>query len=76
MGLGGHPRWDGVPGTSFPARFQRTSSSNIIIIIMIRQTADLMVTSGLSKMGYTYLNLDDCWHVGREKKSGKIRVDG
>jgi len=35
----------------------------------------LIVSTGLAKLGYTYLNLDDCWHVGREKKTGKIRVD-
>jgi alpha-galactosidase len=29
---------------------------------MIRQMADAMVSSGMKAAGYTYLNIDDCWH--------------
>jgi alpha-galactosidase len=32
---------------------------------LIRATADALVSSGLASMGYTYLNLDDCWAKGR-----------
>ncbi|KAL9266493.1 Alpha-galactosidase 1-like protein [Drosera capensis] len=28
---------------------------------LIQQTADALVSSGLAGLGYTYLNLDDCW---------------
>lgn len=28
---------------------------------IIRQTADAMVSTGLSKLGYQYVNIDDCW---------------
>ncbi|OAY72720.1 Alpha-galactosidase [Ananas comosus] len=28
---------------------------------VIRQTADAMVNSGLAKLGYEYINIDDCW---------------
>ncbi|XP_048332658.2 alpha-galactosidase 1 isoform X1 [Ziziphus jujuba] len=28
---------------------------------MIKETADAMVSTGLSKLGYTYVNIDDCW---------------
>jgi alpha-galactosidase len=28
---------------------------------MIRQTIDAMVSSGLSAVGYQYVNIDDCW---------------
>ncbi|KAH9329379.1 hypothetical protein KI387_001487, partial [Taxus chinensis] len=28
---------------------------------IVRATADALVSSGLSKMGYTYVNIDDCW---------------
>ncbi|CAL0328352.1 unnamed protein product [Lupinus luteus] len=28
---------------------------------MIRETADALVSTGLSKLGYTYVNIDDCW---------------
>jgi len=31
----------------------------------IRATADAMVATGLSKLGYQYINLDDCWAGGR-----------
>ncbi|KAK7287088.1 hypothetical protein RIF29_00121 [Crotalaria pallida] len=28
---------------------------------IIRETADAIVSTGLSKLGYTYVNIDDCW---------------
>jgi hypothetical protein len=28
---------------------------------IIRGTADAMVSTGLSKVGYEYVNIDDCW---------------
>ncbi|RDX77730.1 Alpha-galactosidase 1, partial [Mucuna pruriens] len=28
---------------------------------VIRETADALVSTGLSKLGYTYVNIDDCW---------------
>ncbi|KAJ0037621.1 hypothetical protein Pint_21937 [Pistacia integerrima] len=28
---------------------------------VIKQTADALVSTGLSKLGYTYVNIDDCW---------------
>ncbi|MEN6618836.1 MAG: glycoside hydrolase family 27 protein [Rikenellaceae bacterium] len=33
---------------------------------LIRETAGLMVEKGLLKAGYVYLNIDDCWHGGRD----------
>ena len=30
---------------------------------LIKQTADLLVSTGLAAKGYIYLNLDDCWQV-------------
>ncbi len=33
---------------------------------MIRQQADAMVSSGMKAAGYTYLNIDDCWHGDRD----------
>ena len=33
---------------------------------MIRQQADAMVSSGMKDAGYTYINIDDCWHGGRD----------
>ncbi|XP_039133002.1 alpha-galactosidase 1-like [Dioscorea cayenensis subsp. rotundata] len=28
---------------------------------VIRETADALITSGLAKLGYHYVNIDDCW---------------
>jgi alpha-galactosidase len=33
---------------------------------MIRQMADAMVSSGMKDAGYTYINIDDCWHGNRD----------
>ena len=30
---------------------------------LIRQTADLMVSTGLAAKGYRYINLDHCWQI-------------
>lgn len=30
---------------------------------LIHKTADLLISTGLAKKGYKYLNLDDCWQV-------------
>lgn len=29
--------------------------------VLMKQTADSLVDSGLAAAGYNYLNLDDCW---------------
>ncbi|CAL9243841.1 unnamed protein product [Arabidopsis halleri] len=37
---------------------------------MIKETADALVTTGLSKLGYKYVNIDDCWaEISRDKAS-------
>ncbi|MEJ6979669.1 glycoside hydrolase family 27 protein [Pedobacter sp. P351] len=33
---------------------------------MIREIADAMVSSGMKEAGYTYINIDDCWHGDRD----------
>jgi alpha-galactosidase len=33
---------------------------------MIRQMADAMVSTGMKDAGYTYINIDDCWHGDRD----------
>lgn len=30
---------------------------------LIKQTADLLISTGLAAKGYKFLNLDDCWQV-------------
>lgn len=32
---------------------------------LIKQTADLLVSTGLAAKGYKYVNLDDCWQLQR-----------
>ena len=41
---------------------------------LARDTADAIVEAGLDKLGYVYLNLDDCWQVSRTNDS-KIVAD-
>ena len=41
---------------------------------LIREVADALVASGLKDAGYTYLNLDDCWH-GERDAQGFIQPD-
>ena len=41
---------------------------------MIREMADVMVSSGMRDAGYEYVNLDDCWH-GQRDADGNIQVD-
>jgi alpha-galactosidase len=33
---------------------------------LIKQMADAMVSSGMKEAGYTYINIDDCWHGDRD----------
>ena len=37
----------------------------------VRATADAMVSSGMQRAGYTYVNIDDTWEAGRDA-SGRI----
>ena len=41
---------------------------------VVIEIADAMVASGMKDVGYQYINIDDCWQVGRDAK-GKIIVD-
>ena len=41
---------------------------------MIREVADAMVASGMKDAGYTYVNIDDCWHGDRDAE-GFIHPD-
>lgn len=31
--------------------------------VLIKKTADLLISTGLADKGYKYVNLDDCWQV-------------
>lgn len=42
--------------------------------LVIMQTTDAMVSTGLKNVGYTYINIDDFWSTGRDNL-GKIIID-
>ena len=39
---------------------------------LIKQTADQLVHMGLDKLGYKYINLDDCWMQEERDTAGHI----
>ncbi|XP_020969141.1 alpha-galactosidase 1 [Arachis ipaensis] len=40
---------------------------------IIRETADALVSTGLSKLGYTFVNIDDCWaELHRDDKGNLV----
>lgn len=41
---------------------------------LIKQTADMMVKTGMKDAGYEYINIDDCWH-GERDENGFIQAD-
>jgi alpha-galactosidase len=41
----------------------------------VRSAADAMVSSGMKAVGYTYINIDDCWQGERDEK-GFIHPNG
>lgn len=67
-------KWDHLADTpqmgwSTWNKFQGNISEEII-----KGIADVMVESGLRDAGYTYINIDDCWH-GKRDNDGFIQVD-
>jgi len=42
---------------------------------LIRQTADVMVSSGMAAAGYKYVNIDDCWSEKSRDGSGNLVPD-
>eukprot|EP00252_Welwitschia_mirabilis_P013804 TRINITY_DN3042_c0_g1_i1.p1 TRINITY_DN3042_c0_g1~~TRINITY_DN3042_c0_g1_i1.p1 ORF type:complete len:403 (+),score=77.17 TRINITY_DN3042_c0_g1_i1:501-1709(+) len=39
---------------------------------VIRETADAMISTGLSKVGYKYINIDDCWAEQNRDVQGNL----
>ncbi|RWR90368.1 alpha-galactosidase 1 [Cinnamomum micranthum f. kanehirae] len=39
---------------------------------IVRQTADALVSTGLAKLGYRYVNIDDCWAELNRTSEGKL----
>ncbi|TMR13874.1 alpha-galactosidase [Nonomuraea turkmeniaca] len=42
---------------------------------LIRQTADVMVSSGMAAAGYEYVNIDDCWSTRSRDANGNLVPD-
>ncbi|WP_086837776.1 glycoside hydrolase family 27 protein [Amycolatopsis kentuckyensis] len=42
---------------------------------LVKQTTDLMVSSGMRDRGYTYVNLDDCWMTRSRDAAGNLVAD-
>ena len=40
-----------------------------------QETVDAMIDSGLGKMGYEYINLDDCWQAPERDREGRVQPD-
>ena len=67
-------KWDDLSqtpqmGWSSWNKFQGNINEDII-----KGIADAMVSSGLRDAGYTYINIDDCWH-GKRDADGFIQPD-
>ena len=57
--------WNGWPSFGCAASFNESK---------LRQMADALVDSGMQAAGYEYLNLDDCWDLGRNA-AGELVLD-
>ncbi|QES52835.1 alpha-galactosidase [Streptomyces venezuelae] len=42
---------------------------------LIKETADVIVSSGLKAAGYEYVNIDDCWMAPQRDASGNLKAD-
>ncbi|XP_011076596.1 alpha-galactosidase 3-like [Sesamum indicum] len=42
---------------------------------VIKETADALITTGLAKLGYNYVNIDDCWSEPTRNSEGKMVPD-
>jgi alpha-galactosidase len=41
----------------------------------VRGNADAMVSSGMAAMGYTYVDIDDCWMAPERDAGGRLQAD-
>ncbi|KAF6172246.1 hypothetical protein GIB67_024868 [Kingdonia uniflora] len=63
-GLGHTPQMDWNSFNHFPSQLSEE---------LIRETADAMVSTGLSTLGYKYINLGDCWaELNRDSKGNLV----
>jgi len=72
-----HPSYNGLsltPPMGFNdwAGFECNSSMNETLFT---KTADQIVSLGLNKLGYDYVNIDDCWMQKTRDTNGNLQVD-
>jgi len=41
----------------------------------IKEAADALVSTGLDKLGYTYVNIDDCWNTPERDENSNMIVN-
>lgn len=39
---------------------------------IIKETADALISTGFNKLGYEYVNIDDCWAERKRDKTGRL----
>ena len=42
---------------------------------LFKQMADLIVSDGFQDVGYTYVNIDDCWLTHERDRYGRLQAD-
>ena len=47
---------------------------NCISERLFRQMADLVVSDGYQDVGYSYINVDDCWLAHTRDRQGRLQV--
>ena len=47
---------------------------NCISERLFRQMADLIVSDGYQDVGYSYINVDDCWLAHTRDRQGRLQV--
>ena len=47
---------------------------NCISERLFRQMADLIVSDGYQEVGYSYINVDDCWLAHTRDRQGRLQV--
>ena len=48
---------------------------NCISERLFRQMADLVVSEGYQDVGYSYINVDDCWLYHKRDQRGRLQAD-
>lgn len=81
VGLGGDSQaiaWDNGLARTPPMGFNNWNATQCtpdFNAAMVESTADTLVSTGLAKSGYRYVNLDDCWAKSTRDDAGRLVPD-